>query len=61
MVEYFKVCHNVRLEKPCRFWRCHIKYDSSMGKKQLKIFDVVHTHALHTCDIVSSCDFENRI
>ena len=70
MVEYFKVWHEARLEKPCKFWRCHIKYEQeSMGKKQLKIFDLFNkwyilmlfTHVILLVAVILKIIFDYKV
>ena len=43
---------------PHKIWKWY-------GQETIKDFwfvqQVVYTHAVHTCDIVDSCDFENHI
>ena len=71
MVEYFKVwhVHDARLEKPCKFWRCHIIYESTMGKKQLKIFDLFNkwyilmlfTHVILLVAVILKIIFDYKV
>ena len=60
--------HEARLEKPCKFWRCHIIYDN-MGKKQLKIFDLFNkwyilmlfTHVILLVAVILKIIFDYKV